>query len=220
MTQQALTFSAILSDTLAYLLHVPPRDPQDSAKRWPLILFLHGAGERGYDVEQIKKHGIPKIVESREDFPFVTVSPQCPPNTWWSEHAATLIALLDNTLATQPVDPERVYLTGLSMGGFGTWHLAVTYPGRFAAIAPICGGGFPFHGFPQRASELSKTPVWAFHGAKDDVVPLSASQELVEVLRQAGGEVRFTVYPEAAHDAWTQTYDNPELYEWFLQHTL
>jgi len=218
MPQEPATFSAALSDSLAYLLYVPRAYEPRADKHWPLILFLHGAGERGHDLEIIRKHGIPKIAAER-DLPFLAISPQCPTNTWWPEHAGTLIQLVDRTIASHLVDPTRVYLTGLSMGGFGTWHLAACYPERFAAIAPICGGGYWFHGFPERVADLRGVPVWAFHGAQDQTVPPQDTQELVETLRKAGGDVRLTIYPDAAHDAWTRTYDNPALYEWFLSHT-
>jgi hypothetical protein len=112
------------------------------------------------------------------------------------------------------VDADRIYLTGLSMGGFGTWNLAMTWPGRFAAIAPICGGGNP-----RNAWSIRHIPTWVFHGAKDPVVPLSMSEDMVSALRQYNGQVTFTVYPEARHDSWTESYDNPELYSWFLEHT-
>ena len=107
----------------------------------------------------------------------------------------------------------RIYVTGLSMGGYGTWDLATRYPNRFAAIAPICGGGEP-----ARACTVKHLPVWAFHGAKDEVVPLEQSQAMIDALAACDGNARLTVYPDADHDAWTQTYDNPELYDWFLSH--
>ena len=182
----------------------------DQQERWPLILFLHGAGERGRDLERVKRHGPPKIVESQKDFPFIVISPQCPLDQFWEP--CELLVLLDDVMAQYRVDPQRVYLTGMSMGGFGTWMLATLAPQRFAAIAPVCGGGQPF-----LADRLVDVPVWSFHGAKDTVVPLERSEEMVQALTGAGGNVRFTVYPDAGHDSWTQTYANPELYRWFLE---
>ena len=199
---------------LGYLLFLPRGYGTDPEEKWPLILFLHGVGERGNDLKLVKKHGIPKTVEQQPDFPFVVVSPQCPDETMWLDHHLTLKALLDEVAADYAVDVGRIYLTGFSMGGYGTWTLATRYPELFAAIAPICGGGFP-----DFASELKDVPVWAFHGAEDDVVKLEVGQRMVDALRACGGNVRFTVYPGVGHDSWTQTYDNPELYEWFLQHT-
>ena len=126
--------------------------------------------------------------------------------------------MINTTVATMQIDPTRIYLTGLSMGGYGTWHMAVTYPQKFAAVVPICGGGGWMYGFPKRVCALKDVPVWAFHGALDPVVPLQASQDLVNALNECGGEARLTIYPEALHDSWTQTYDNPELYQWLLEH--
>jgi hypothetical protein len=123
----------------------------------------------------------------------------------------TLAALLEEIEQHYAVDPARIYVTGMSMGGFGTWAFATTYPDRCAAIAPICGGGNP-----ARVGAIRHLPVWAFHGAQDPIVPLRRSAEMVTALRQCGGDVRFTVYPDAGHDAWTETYANPELYAWFL----
>jgi predicted peptidase len=181
------------------------------------VLFLHGMGERGADLELLKLHGIPKVIAQGTDFPFIVVSPQCPDNSIWTNELEALHALLDAVIENFNVDLSRIYLTGLSMGGFGTWHLAATYPSLFAAIVPICGGTTPFVGFPESIKVLKDVPVWAFHGAKDEVVPLQGSQELVDVLKAHQGNVKFTVYPDTYHDSWTQTYENPELYEWRLQ---
>jgi predicted peptidase len=221
MSQQAYTLETqiVKSVRLNYLLFLPKDYGKNPQKRWPLILFLHGAGERGDDLELVKLHGIPKVVEQREDFPFIAVSPQCPVDSWWSAHIEELDALLNEVVASYAVDTDRLYLTGLSMGGYGTWHLAATYPQRFAALTPICGGGPWFAGFPEKVSVLKDVPIWVFHGAQDDVVSLEESERMVDALRACGSSVRFTVYPDADHDSWTETYDNPELYEWFLQHT-
>ncbi len=221
MKQQAHVFETQIIRTvrLPYLLSLPKGYGDDPQQQWPLILFLHGAGERALnDMNLLRKHGIPRVVEER-DLPFITVSPQCPPNTWWSDHIDALIILLDQTMACYAVDPRRVYLTGLSMGGYGSWHLATEHPQRFAALVPICGGGAWFLGFPERVRLLKDIPVWAFHGAKDDLVPVAESEKLVKELQRCGGNVRFTVYPDAGHDSWTETYNNPQLYEWLLQHS-
>lgn len=204
-----------------YLLFLPKDYSANVNRRWPLMLFLHGAGERGSDVSQVAKHGPPKYVQTHPDFPFILVSPQCPGGQLWSNDI--LIALLDEITNRYAVDPKRIYLTGLSMGGFGTWELGMTYPGRFAAIAPICGGGeaiTPFLASGEKARALKTLGVWAFHGAKDPVVPLAESEHMVGLLQKLGvQDVKLTVYPEAQHDAWTETYANPELYEWFLKHS-
>jgi predicted peptidase len=148
------------------------------------------------------------------------VSPQCPEGKFWS--AEVLLKLLDEVTTRYAVDTNRIYLTGLSMGGYGTWKLGLRYPERFAAIAPICGGGEPFDIFlasDKKARALKMLGVWAFHGATDPVVDLKESERLVDALKRAGcKDVKLTVYAEAGHDCWTETYDNPELYQWFLQH--
>ncbi len=194
-----------------YLLFLPADYGKDPAKRWPLMLFLHGSGERGTDINLVKKHGPPKIVEHEPDFPFIVVSPQCPSDVWWQP--AALSALLDDVIANYQVDPDRVYLTGLSMGGFGAWALAAQEPSRFAAIVPICGGGDP-----RSAEKLKDLPIWVFHGEMDSSVPIQRSQEMVDALKAVGNDVKFTHYPDAGHDCWTRTYDNPQLYEWLLAH--
>ena len=189
-----------------YLQYLPDGYDQEAEKTWPLMLFLHGKGETGKDIEKVKVHGPPKIVESRKDFPFIVVSPQAEYARWNPER---LVQLLDHVVKTHRVDTQRIYLTGLSMGGYGTWALAAAYPDRFAAIVPICGGGDP-----GTAERLKGLPIWAFHGAKDRVVPISRSQQMVDAIRAAGGDVVFTVYPDAAHDSWTWTYDDPDLFAW------
>jgi predicted peptidase len=198
---------------LNHLVYLPADYGKDKTKRWPLMIFLHGAGERGSNLEQVKTHGPPKIVEGGKAFPFVLISPQCADRKWWEP--AAINALLDKALATYNVDPDRVYLTGISMGGYGTWATAMAYPDRFAAIAPICGGGDSW-----RASRLRDLPVWAFHGEQDKLVPIQHSEEMVEGIKKAGNkDVKFTRYPDAGHDSWTESYNNPELYEWLLSHT-
>jgi predicted peptidase len=175
-------------------------------------MFLHGAGESGSDLEKVKVHGPPKLIAQGKDFPFIVVSPQCPSiQEWWNRD--TLNVILDEVIAKHRVDEDRVYLTGLSMGGYGTWELATRFPQRFAAIAPICGGGLP-----RFAPRLKGVGVWVFHGAKDGVVKQDESDEMVAALRAANVPVEYTIYPEAGHDSWTETYNNPKLYEWLLQH--
>jgi predicted peptidase len=198
-----------------YLLYLPADYGKDAKKKWPMIMFLHGAGERGNDIKRVTKQGLPKMIAQGKSFDFIIVSPQCPNDVWWPEENETLINLLDEIEKKYRVDTDRVYLTGLSMGGFGTWSLAIAYPDRFAAIAPICGGGERYGGM-----RLKKVPVWAFHGAKDNVVPVERSKEMVEAVKKAGGDAKLTIYPDADHDSWTLTYKNPELYEWFLSHKI
>lgn len=200
---------------MEYLLFLPESYAQSTNEEFPLILFLHGAGERGSDLDSVKRHGIPKIVETNPDFPFIAVSPQCPEDSWWTSELHTINGLIEEVVEKYKVDTSRIYLTGLSMGGFGTWSLASMHPERFAAIAPVCGGGE----VRQILRSLTEMPIWTFHGQKDDVIPFSRSEEIVTALKKHGSSIKFTIYPEAGHDSWTETYDNPELYEWFLKHS-
>jgi len=213
-------FKIVHSVEMDYLLFLPKEYQAKSEKRWPLILFLHGAGERGSDVWKVATHGPPKHVADNPDFPFIVVSPQCPEGSIWSNDA--LLALLEEISRGYAVDERRVYLTGLSMGGYGAWDLALTHPEKFAAVVPICGGGQLISLLlvsPEKAEALKSLPIWAFHGAKDNVVPPAESQRMVDAVKRAGvREVKLTIYPEAQHDSWTETYNNPELYQWLLQH--
>jgi len=215
--QSAQSFNKKITKTVDcnYLLYLPAEYGKDTKKEWPLILFLHGAGERGHNLAVLSKQGLPKMISQGKSFDFIIVSPQCPTDVWWPERIDLLISLLDEIEKKYSVDTDMVYLTGLSMGGFGTWSLAIADPNRFAAIAPICGGAERIGG-----SRLKKVPVWAFHGAKDPTVPLVRSQEMVDAVKKAGGDAKITVYPEAQHDSWTETYNNPELYTWFLSHKI
>ncbi|QDS87821.1 Endo-1,4-beta-xylanase Z precursor [Rosistilla ulvae] len=205
--QAAVHLDAKVEVQMDYLLYLPK--DYDKQKSWPLVLFLHGAGERGDDLDLVKMHGPPRLVEEGKEFPFIVVSPQCPKGRWWREFE--LMALLDDVIATHNVDEDRVYVTGLSMGGFGSWGLAAFSPDRFAAIAPICGGGEP-----RSTRNFTHVPVWAFHGAKDTAVPLERTQAMIDALKRQGAEPKLTIYPEAGHDSWTETYNNPAFYEWLL----
>lgn len=209
--QSPQRFAATLRKRVSYryLLYLPKAYAAEPERRWPLLLFLHGSGERGEDLAKVRTHGPPKLLEGRDDFPFVVVSPQCPEGARWEADA--LAALMDDVTRRLRVDPDRVTVTGLSMGGRGTWDLAMTFPERFAGIAPICGGALP-----DRACRLKGVPVRAYHGAKDGVVPLSETQTVVEAVRKCGGEAELVVYPEATHDSWTAAYSDPGLWEWLL----
>jgi predicted peptidase len=196
-----------------YLLYLP-EDYEESDKQFPLVLFLHGMGERGTDIEKVKTHGIPKLISEGKEFPFIVVSPQCPDEYFWNDDV--LIALLDEIEGNYRVDKNRIYVTGLSMGGHGTWTLALAQPNRFAAIAPVCGWSHPVE-----FCKLAHMPIWVFHGAKDFVVPLNLSEQIVEQLKAcSASKIKFTIYPEATHDSWTETYNNEELYKWFLELSL
>lgn len=207
--QQPAKLAKSVKVEMDYLLYLPENYGQKDS--WPLLLFLHGAGERGTDLQLVKRHGPPKLIDQGKNFPMVVVSPQCTEGQWWQ--ATELTALIDAIVEQHNIDERRIYVTGLSMGGFGTWSLAAYTPHRFAAVAPICGGGETY-----LVKRFPHLPVWVFHGAKDSVVPLQRSKEMVEALEKAGGNVELTVYPKAGHDSWTKTYQNPDLYEWLLEH--
>lgn len=189
--------------------------PQDfeSKESWPLVIFLHGAGERGSDLTGAAFHGPFREIREGREFPFVAVAPQCPDNTLWEAYQETLETMLEEWIATYHIDPNRVYLTGLSMGAYGSWSWGTLHPDRFAAIVPLCGSGDP-----NRASRLRGVPVWAFHGDQDDIVPLTGTSNMVEMLRRAGGNVRFTTCEGVGHDCWTATYHGTAIYDWMLGH--
>jgi predicted peptidase len=209
--QHAKTFSKEIKKKVEmnYLLYLP-KNYNSAKEKFPLLLFLHGSGERGSDLNLVKRHGPPKLIDQGKDFPFIVASPQCPENVWWSTE--DLSALIDDLIQKYQVDEKRIYVTGLSMGGYGAWALVEKFPNRFAAIAPVCGGGNPL-----TICEIGKLPVWVFHGAKDPVVPVKEAQQMVDALKNCGNDVKLTIYPEAGHDAWTETYNNQELYDWLLK---
>ena len=192
-----------LDFSVKYLIYLP--ENYDQKEKWPLVLFLHGSGERGDDLTLVKRYGPPMLVENGKKFPFILLSPQCKLDKFWDP--LSLIILLDEIESKYKVDKSRIYVTGLSIGGTGTWELAFTAPDRFAAIAPVCGRTVYLY---LNACQLKNLPIWVFHGAKDDVVPISESEKMVKALKECGSNVRFTVYPEGNHNAWTETYNNEE----------
>jgi predicted peptidase len=200
-----------------YLLYKPEGSSTDKSKKWPMVVFLHGAGERGTNLAKVAVHGPSKLVKQGKSFPFVLIAPQCPERETWPTDA--VMALIDEAIKKYNIDPERVYLTGLSMGGFGSWALAAAYPERFAAVAPICGGGSIINVLlPSQANAIKTLPIWAFHGAKDPTVKVEQSQQMVDAFKRAGNNtVKLTVYPELQHDSWTETYNNEELWKWLLE---
>jgi len=208
-TEQKLQTDILTQFEIDYLIYLPD-GYTESSNEWPLLLFLHGVGERGNDLSIVKRNGPPKLIEEDKKFPFVIVSPQCPERMDWDNRS--LIVLLDFIESQYNIDNNRIYLTGLSMGGHATWSLAIQYPERFAAIAPVCG-----RGYSQDVLALKEVPVWVFHGEKDDIVSIKDGKKMVKALEDCGANVKFTVYPDAGHDAWTEAYNNPELYDWFLK---
>jgi len=218
-TPQRFTRTVTLEQSLDYLLFLPENYDADTPEGWPLMLFLHGAGERGSNLERVKVHGPPKQAAGDPHFPFVLVSPQCPEDEVWN--VAELAGLLDAVITTHNIDTNRIVLTGLSMGGYGSWSLGLAHPERFAAIAPICGGGEILSILLAPAAKrehLQTLPIWAFHGANDPVVPPEESQKMIHALKRAGARnATLTIYPDTDHDSWTATYANPEFYRWLLE---
>ena len=196
-------------DPYPFKIYYPIGYDAASDKGTSLMVFLHGSGERGTDLTKVEKHGPPKKVLEGRQFPCIIVAPQCPNDVWWD--VDRLNATLDDVLVNNNIDQTRIYLTGLSMGGYGTWDWAIENPEKFAAIAPVCGGGDP-----DKVDRIAHIPTWVFHGAKDEVVPLEKSKEMVAALKAAGSIPRFSVYAEADHDSWTQTYNSDSFYGWLF----
>lgn len=207
-------------------------DKTEPGKNYPLVLFLHGAGERGTDNKAQLKHGVIPIIEGAKKLgnPLFLIAPQCPADKWWSPPDSsktrlsaadqpnalleTILALVVETQRTHPIDPKRIHVTGISMGGFGTWDLLGRATDQLASAMPICGGGDP-----ALATKFKHVPIWAFHGEADNVVPSRGTRDMIEALEKAGGQPRVTYYPDTGHDSWTRTYDNPEVIRWLLAQT-
>ncbi|MEM9282835.1 MAG: alpha/beta fold hydrolase [Verrucomicrobiota bacterium] len=212
-SQIAVTASASSSETenapWRFLIFVSEDESEVTEDGWPLLLYLHGRSVRGEDLETIKRYGPPSFVEKRSHLPLVVVSPQLPDGAW---PAQTLNALLNELLERYPIDPKRVYLSGVSLGAMGAWTFAGAYPGRIAALVPICA-----HGPPSVAPKLVGMPIWAFHGAMDSIVPIEPHQELIQAINKAGGQARLTIDPEADHGTVIEpAYGTPELWTWLL----
>lgn len=201
---------------LPYFLYLPQDFEKEQSQTWPVVIFLHGAGERGSDLTLVGKHGLMQQVLEGREFPFIIVAPQCPVDYTWDRSLDELDCLLAAIFHDYPVDLGQIYLTGLSMGGYGTWHWAARHPRAFAALVPICGGAMPLTGFPQKVAVLKDVPIWVFHGDDDQVVPVKQSEQLVEVLQGLDAPVRFTRYPGIGHNSWSRAYAEPELIPWLL----
>jgi predicted peptidase len=206
--ERQFTKDVIVHVDLKYLQWLPEGYETTDAK-WPLLVSLHGAGEMGTNLKKLLSHGPPKLIEAGRKFPFIVVAPQSP-HLFWNPYAVN--ALTEELIRSLKVDPKRVWLTGLSMGGNGTWMAGSLEPELYAAVVPICGWGDFF-----LVRRLSPVPVWAFHGALDPAVPVAKTQELIDSLKTTGAKPRLTIYPDAAHDSWTQAYDDPELWDWLVK---
>lgn len=213
---------------LKFRWHAP--ENLEAGKTYPLVLFLHGAGERGDDNIAQLKHGVIPILSAAEKLkqPYFLIAPQCPASLWWtpinrktmqpSETGApnplldAVLALVDETMKTRPVDSNRFYVTGISMGGYATWDLLGRAPGKIAAAIPICGGGNP-----EFAAVFKDIPIHAFHGDADEAVPVGKTREMIAALKKAGGNPMVTYYPGVGHDSWTRTYGNLEIIRWMFE---
>jgi poly(3-hydroxybutyrate) depolymerase len=214
-----------------YVVYVPEEYRRDDRRPWPIILALHGRGERGSEGMWQTQIGLPEAVRDHpERWPFLIVMPQCPLSSVWTDAdmLALAMASLDRETEEFHADPERTYLTGLSLGGYGAWELAKADPHRWAAIAIVAGGIFWSYQ-PERwqevatlpaeyAEPLAHTPIWLFHGGDDPVVPTRESEVMYQALKDAGGHVRLWIYQGVKHDSWTRAYDEPELPRWLLAH--
>jgi predicted peptidase len=195
---------------IQYLLFLP-KEYDKSANQWPLILYLHGGSARGDDISRIKKLGLTEKVEADPSFPFIVVSPQCRPGEIWTDVDA-LGAVLDEVARTHRVDPERVYVTGHSMGGRGAIYAAYKMPKRFAAIVSLG----PVSPITAWGAKLAPIPLWLFHGSNDQFTPLKEVEELIHAVETAGGHPQLTVLPERDHYI-LDVYDRPNVYEWLAQ---
>ncbi|MFO1338737.1 MAG: alpha/beta hydrolase-fold protein [Burkholderiaceae bacterium] len=199
-----------LHATLRHWLYLPPGYADEPTRGWPLIVFLHGSGERGSEIAKVKVHGLPKLIDAGLKPPAIVVSPQCEDDQDWDPHL--LHGLLQSLRARWRVDPARVTATGLSMGGGGCWDWAMTYPDDLAGIAPVCG-----YGREMRIPRMRAVAVRAYHGEADTVVLPAEQKELVSALRMAGGRAELTLYPGVGHDAWNPAYADPGMLPWLLE---
>lgn len=201
-----------------YVVYIPRGYTAESnaSKRWPVILFLHGAGERGDDGKKQVTVGLGPALRKREsESPFVAIFPQCRSGGSWradspdGERAMTILSEVEKEFRT---DPDRIYLSGLSMGGMGTWSLSMKYPDRFAALVPICG-----RGDIEQASKIAKLPIWCFHGDADRAVTVEGSRTMIAAIKEVGGNPKYTEYPGVGHNSWDAAYATPELFPWLLE---
>ena len=202
-----------LSVSFKYYIYFP-ENYYDSDTSFPMVLFLHGSGERGDDIGLVEKHGIPKMINNGHTFPFITVAPQCPKFQRWSEplYSKALIFLVEEIIRNNRVDIGRIYATGLSMGGYGTLSIAKERPDLFSAIVPVCGGMDITN-----IENLKEIPIWLFHGDADEVVPVENSELIYDLLKPINPDIKITIYKGVDHNSWNRTYDNKKMYEWMLK---
>ena len=215
MAQRRGTWVGADGTRLPLLVHLPAGHVGHPRKRWPVVLHLHGAGERGDDLGAlVRRSELPRRLEHAPRFPFVVLSPQCPSGTTWGPLVPALLAMLDELVPALRGNAARVHVTGCSMGGSGAWAVAEADPARFASMVPVCASVPPRPGWPARAARLAGVPVWAFHGARDPVLPPRHSQVLAAVHRAAGGRHRLTILRGVGHAAWGPAYGDPRVWRW------
>ncbi|WP_246627673.1 prolyl oligopeptidase family serine peptidase [Paenibacillus solanacearum] len=194
-----------------YLLSFPEGYGEDEEVKWGLIIFLHGMNMRGEDVTKLKSYGIFGIGQGLS-LPFVIAVPQCPSESYWNMERDAVMALVTELTTNHRIDSSRIYLIGYSMGGYGAWDLAINYPETFAAIVPLSSGGQV-----SKAEQLKDTPIWAFHGALDDIVPVDQMSKMIRTVEQYSSNIKLTIYPDLGHDIMESTLNNQELYTWLLE---
>lgn len=211
MEVKSFVFEKDVKSKLNYIVYIP--ESYDPKEKWPLILSLHGSGERGNNISDVMKWGINKILKENVDFPFVVVSPQCPRGEIWEMQFNKLKDLLNELESSYNIDNKRIYLTGYSLGGYGTWNFAILNPEKFAAIVPISGGAIS----PQKALRLKELPIWVAHGDRDTVVEFEESKRIVDSLNLHNPNIIFKVYKGGGHEVCTTAYEDPELFPWLLK---
>jgi predicted peptidase len=224
---EAKIYNSSAGNSIPYRIHMP--ENMDTNKKYPLVIFFHGSGERGMDNANQLIHGVRDILtySIESDDPAIIIVPQSPQNKQWvnvpwdtdshlmseepSQSMKLTIALMQDIISNQPVDMKRIYVTGLSMGGFGAWDILQRLPHLFAAAIPVCGGGDA-----TQAEKIKDIPIWAFHGDKDAVVKTKRSRDMIAAIKKSGGKPQYTEYKGVAHDSWTQTYSDKNVLRWLF----
>lgn len=202
------------NNSLGYILYTPENEINEEI---PLIVFLHGAGERGNgqaDLDLVNKNALPKYINEGTEYPAFVLCPQCHEGFVWNNLVIILKALIDEIADTYPINKDKIAITGISMGGFGTWEMGITYPEFFSSMAPVCGGGFSW-----RTPELKNEKIWAFHGDADNVVPPNNSYEMVDGVNKSGGNAKLTVFHGVDHNSWDPAYLETKVIDWLLKNT-
>lgn len=218
ISKNSFTMKKTHSLELSYLTYLPQNYKEDSSEKYPLLLFLHGMGQIGANLDDLYDTGLPNLFREGKEIPFITIMPQCPPGSFWTEETDSIKALVDHIVASLPIDESRIYITGLSMGGFGTYDMLIRYPEIFAAGIPICGGLGSLYA-KVNLHNLKDIPLWIFHGDNDSVVSVNESLNIIHALQLKNSEnLNYTIYPGVDHDSWTRTYKNDAIYNFLLRH--